>query len=680
VSVNRREFLRSSGAVVVYFSLSACESSVAPESSSSFDNRITINADGSVELFMGKVELGQGIGTALAQIAAEELGVAFDKIHLVTVDTDNSPDESYTFSSISIQQSGPKVREAAAKARGFLQQQSGVALPKASSVVGKSVQRIDIPGKVFGEACFIQDHRLDGMVHARVLRPPAERAEIKSIDGDPVLKMPGVLKLVRDGNFVGIIAEREGQARKAAAALKARIEWSLSEDLPETEEVYDWLKQAESRTEEVAAKGSVAIPASEPSVHRATYRRPYQAHASISPSAAVAQFIDSKLTVWSHAQGMYPLRSAIAFTTGLVEEDVRCVHLEASGCYGHNGADDAACDAAALAMKLPGRPVRLQWERSDEFLWEPLGPAMQIEAQAVLDDSGRISNWQYDLWSCPHASRPRSNESAGHMIYAQHKANPLPDPPPFSIPQPSGGSDRNSVPIYAIDNMQVNKHFVTDIPIRGSSLRGLGAYGNVFAIESFMDELAISSAADPFEFRERHLQDPRALAVLSRLKDEVRWNERPEAATGIGWGLAFARFKNLSSYIGLVMQLEVESQTKAIRLIRATAVCDAGLVVNPDGLKAQIEGGIVQSSSWTLKEQVRFSKRQRESRDWNSYPIMRFDEVPEVDVILVDRPEEKSLGVGETAQGPTAAAIANAIFHATGRRLRQLPFTSDRFD
>jgi len=266
------------------------------------------------------------------------------------------------------------------------------------------------------------------------------------------------------------------------------------------------------------------------------------------------------------------------------------------------------------------------------------------------------------------------------MIYAQHKANPLPDPPPFSIPQPSGGSDRNSVPIYAIDNMQVNKHFVTDIPIRGSSLRGLGAYGNVFAIESFMDELAISSAADPFEFRERHLQDPRALAVLSRLKDEVRWNERPEAATGIGWGLAFARFKNLSSYLGLVMQLEVESQTKAIRLIRATAVCDAGLVVNPDGLKAQIEGGIVQSSSWTLKEQVRFSKRQRESRDWSSYPIMRFDEVPEVDVILIDRPDEKSLGVGETAQGPTAAAIANAIFHATGKRLRQLPFTSDRFD
>jgi CO/xanthine dehydrogenase Mo-binding subunit len=352
--------------------------------------------------------------------------------------------------------------------------------------------------------------------------------------------------------------------------------------------------------------------------------------------------------------------------------------MEASGCYGHNGADDAACDAAALAVHLPGRPVRLQWERSDEFLWEPLGPAMQIEAQAVLDESGRISNWQYDLWSCPHASRPRSDESAGHLIYAQHKANPLPDPPPYSIPQPSGGSDRNSVPLYDIENLRVNKHFVTDIPVRGSSLRGLGAYGNVFAIESFMDELAEKSEADSFEFRQRHLTDERALAVLQRLEKLVRWEERPRAGTGIGWGLAFARFKNLSSYLGIVMQLKVDAETNTIELTKATAVCDAGLVVNPDGLKAQIEGGIIQSASWTLKEQVQFSSKSRETRDWNDYPILRFDEVPDVDVVLIDRPDQKPLGVGETAQGPTAAAIANAVFHATGKRLRTLPLTPDK--
>ena len=235
------------------------------------------------------------------------------------------------------------------------------------------------------------------------------------------------------------------------------------------------------------------------------------------------------------------------------------------------------------------------------------------------------------------------------------------------------------MPFYDIENLQVNKHFVTDIPIRGSSLRGLGAYGNIFAIESFMDELAESSDTDPFDFRERHLTDERALAVLLRLRKAVRWDDRPQAGTGVGWGLAFARFKNLSSYLGIVMQLQVDAETNTIKLSKATAVCDAGLVVNPDGLKAQIEGGIIQSSSWTLKEQVRTSHRSRESRDWSSYPILRFDEVPDVEVILINRPEEKSLGVGETAQGPTAAAIANAIYHATGQRLRKLPFTPDRF-
>ena len=679
MSVSRREFIQSSGAVAVYFSLGGCNTADGPVSTETYDNRIIIYPDGTVELLMGKVELGQGIGTALAQIAADEIGVAFEKVGLVTVDTDFSPDESYTFSSISIQQSGPRVREAAAKAREYFRQVTGGESEVATKSVGKSMQRIDIPGKVFGDICFVQDHRMPDMVHARVIRPPAERAVIESMDSESVKGMPGVIAVVRDGNFVGVIAEREGQARKAAAALASQIQWSLPMDLPETDEIYDWLKNATSRTEEVASRGSVAISRTEATAHRATYQRPYQAHASISPSAAVALFVDSKLTVWSHAQGMYPLRSAIAFTLGLPVEDVRCVHMEASGCYGHNGADDAACDAAALAVHLPGRPVRLQWERSDEFLWEPLGPAMQIEVQAVLDQSGRISNWQYDLWSCPHASRPRSDQSAGHLIYAIHKADPLPDPPPYSIPQPSGGSDRNSVPLYDIENLQVNKHFVTETPVRGSSLRGLGAYGNVFAIESFMDELAEKSQVDSFVFRQRHLTDERALAVLQRLEKLVRWEERPRAGTGIGWGLAFARFKNLSSYLGIVMQLKVDAETNAIELIKATAVCDAGLVINPDGLKAQIEGGIIQSASWTLKEQVQFSNKSRETRDWNDYPILRFDEVPDVDVVLIDRPDQKPLGVGETAQGPTAAAIANAVFHATGKRLRALPLTPDKF-
>jgi CO/xanthine dehydrogenase Mo-binding subunit len=517
------------------------------------------------------------------------------------------------------------------------------------------------------------------MVHARVVRQPAERAEITSIEREAIERMPGVLKVVRDGNFLGVIAAREGQARAASRALAKNAKWKTANDLPESGTIYDWLKQANSRLEGVATKGSVDISSTD--VIRATYQRPHQAHASISPAAAVAFYDESGLTIWSHAQGMYPLREAIAHTLDLSVEEVRCIHREASGCYGHNGADDAACDSAVLAMSVPGTPVRLQWERADEFKWEPFGPAMQIEIQALLDEDGVVSDWQHDLWSCPHTSRPRGAESAGNLLYAQHKEDPLPIPPPRSIPQPSGGAprsipqpsggaDRNAIPLYDFENVQVNKHLVTDIPVRGSALRGLGAYGNVFAIESFMDELAHSNGADPFEFRLRHLSDERAVEVLRRLQAESDWSARPESGGGAGWGLGFARFKNLSSYLGVSGQ---------IALLKAIAVCDAGLVINPDGLKAQIEGGIVQSASWTLKEHVKISSSQIQTRDWSTYPILRFDEVPDVIVHLVDRRDQKSLGVGETAQGPTAAAIANAVFHATGHRLRQLPFTPDRF-
>ena len=715
--------MQSTGALAICFSFSACSDprTDTTDGSVQWGNRITVNSDGTVELHMGKVELGQGIGTALAQIAADELGVAFNRMRLISVDTDHSPDESYTFSSISIQQSGPRVRDAAARGRRHLLARAATELGTEAgklsvidglvmkgdestnldywqllgdsrellelreedapvftndyNAVGKPVPRIDIPGKIFGRDSYVQDFRPDGMVHARILRPPAERAVLISIEREAIELMPGVLKVVRDGNFLGVIAEREGQARAASRALAKNAKWKTPNDLPESSAIYEWLKLANSRLEEVATRGSVDVSSTD--VIRATYQRPHQAHASISPSAAVALFDGGRLTVWSHAQGMYPLREAIAHTLDMPVDKVRCIHKEASGCYGHNGADDAACDAAALAVQMPGRPVRLQWERADEFRWEPFGPAMQIEAQAVLSEDGVITNWQYDLWSCPHTSRPRGVESAGNLIYAQHKQDPLPIPPPRSIPQPSGGADRNANPLYDFENLQVNKHLVTDIPVRGSSLRGLGAYANVFAIESFMDELAHSNGADPFEFRIRHLSDERAVDVLRRLHEESDWSERPRSGGGTGWGLGFAQFKNLSSYLGIVMQLDVDETSGQIELIKAIAVCEAGLIVNPDGLRAQIEGGIVQSASWTLKEQVRMSSSQIETRDWSTYPILRFDEVPEVTVHLIDRRDQKSLGVGETAQGPTAAAIANAVFHATGRRLRRLPFTPD---
>jgi len=716
MTIGRREFLKSSGALAVVFSVGSTRGAT-DSGGLRLGNRITVSAHGTIELHMGKVELGQGIGTALAQIAAEELGIDFSRMRLSKVDTDYSPDESYTFSSISIQQSGPRVRDAAALGRKHLLEQAAKELGVSSSelsvvdgeivngesstdlnywkllsgsetelvleaqdeltyasdrkVVGQSVPRIDIPGKLFGRVSFIQDLRLPGMVHARVVRPPAPRAELLTVDEEPALALAGVRKIVRDGNFLAVIATREGQARTAAIKLARNAEWKIADDLPESRHMFDWLKQAESRTEEVLARTDSSV--SHGTTIHAAYQRPYQAHASISPSAAIALFKDGALTVWSHAQGMYPLREAIAHALELPLEQVRCIHMEASGCYGHNGADDAACDAAALALQLPDKPVRVQWERKDEFKWEPFGPAMHIEMQAELGKDGAVTRWQHDLWSCPHTSRPRGKETAGNLIFAQHKVEPLPIPPPRSIPQPSGGADRNAIPLYTFANVHVNKHLVTDVRLRGSSLRGLGAYGNVFAIESFMDELALQTDTDPLAFRLRHLDDERAIAVLQRLSDLSNWEARPSGGEGTGWGLAFAKFKNLASYFGIVMQLRVSKSKPEIQLLRAMAVCDAGLIVNPDGVRAQIEGGIVQSASWTLKEEVQIESSQIATRDWATYPILRFDEVPEIEIDLIDRPDQKSVGVGETAQGPTAAAIANAVFHATGRRMRRLP-------
>ena len=716
----RREFLQTTGALTVCFALPACSIDSGETQSGLLvaGNRLQVRADGTVHLIMGKVELGQGISTALAQMTAEELDVAFDRIQISTVDTDYSPDESYTFSSISIQQSGPPTRKAAAGARekllGIAADRLGKPLAALSvvdgavwangvdagvdywslighdnivfepadeqalkpvadySIVGQSIDRIDIPAKVFGAASFIQDIRLPDMVHARIVRPPAERAVLEKLDAAAAEAMPGVLKVVRDGNFVGVIAERESQARAAAAQLHSSVEWALPADMPNATEVFDWLKQAKATSELILDKSIQTFAPVTTETVSASYQRPYQAHAAISPSAAIASYDGENLLLYSHAQGMFPLREAVSHVLGIEPEKVRCVHHEAAGCYGHNGGDDASLDAAALAMQFPGRPVKLQWERLDEMTWEPYGSAMHIEVSAGVVENGDIHAWDYSLWSCPHSSRPRSPQTAGNMIYAQQKADSLALPPAQSIPQPNGGADRNALPLYAFLNARVHKNLVTDVPIRVSALRGLGAYANIFAIESFMDELAVRADRDPFEYRIKHLQDDRAIDLLNRLQEISNWSDRPQAGSGEGWGLGFARFKNRSSYVGVVMQVTVDD-AGAISLLRATAVCDAGLIVNPDGTKAQVEGSIIQSASWTLKEQIRFSNSRKQSVDWLSYPILRFDEVPEIEVELMPRNNLPSLGVGEAAQGPTAAAIANAVFHATGRRLRQLP-------
>jgi nicotinate dehydrogenase subunit B len=730
---SRREFLRDSGCLVLYFSLAPLstlaqdgESAALPESLAAnprLDSWIRIDAGGTVTLSPGKCELGQGIQTALAQIAAEELDVALARVRIATVDTTHSPNEGYTSGSQSVENSGAAMRAAAAEARAILldmaaaklgvdagqlgvqdgtftlagkvaqldywavvsdgllaRDATGAVPPKRRehyAVVGTSVPRIDIPPKAFGEPIYIQDMRLEGMLHARLVRGGDASARLTLLPGaEAVGAMPGVVKIVRNGSFLAVVAEREEQATAAAQKLGKLCRWEQSLSLPDPAGLGDWLRQLPADVSIVAQQGQPGAAGVERTIS-SSYSRPFQAHASISPSTAIAQRQGERLTVWTHAQGVYPLRGAIAAITGLSDENVQCIHAQASGCYGHNGADDAACDAALIAMELEGRPVRLQWTRADEFLGEPYGSAMSMQIEAGIDGSGRIVDWNFDVWTGTHSTRPGGAPGAGGFFAARQLANPLPLPPLKDVPMPRGGGERNAVPLYAFANHRISKHLVHDMPLRVSAMRALGAYANVFAIESFMEEVAEQLGEDPIDFRIRHLQDRRAIAVLEKLRELIAAaGLAAEQHTGVGIGMA--RYKNFGAYCAVAMRLRVDPASGQIRLERALCAVDAGMAVNPDGVINQIEGGVIQASSWTVREQVRFGPGGVESKDWRSYPILTFAETPSVEVALIDRPEEESLGAGEAAQGPAAAAIANAVARASGRRVRDLPLTPEK--
>jgi CO/xanthine dehydrogenase Mo-binding subunit len=420
----------------------------------------------------------------------------------------------------------------------------------------------------------------------------------------------------------------------------------------------------------------------------ATFTKPYSAHASIGPSCAVAQWTQGKLQVWCHSQGVFPLRGDLAKALRVNATDITVAHVEGSGCYGHNGADDVALDAALLARALPGVPVKLQWMHEDEFQWEPLGSPMTIALQATLgkDSSGslKIIDWHHELWSYAHSTRPYDPDGV-NLQAAWDMANPLPAGPSRNIAQPSGGSDRNAVPLYVFPQQKVTNHLLQSQPIRTSALRTLGAYANVFATESFMDELANMAGVDALAFRMNHLADPRAKAVLERVaamaKYQTSWGQAPRAAVGgvqKGRGMAFAKYKNLAVYCAVIVDVSVNLKSGALQVDSVFAAVDAGLVINPDGLKNQIEGGVIQSTSWTLFEQMNNDASSKTTRSWSDYPVLRFPQMPKVEVALINRPEERPLGVGEGAQGPTVAAIANAFANATGRRVRDLPMTTER--
>jgi nicotinate dehydrogenase subunit B len=690
---------------------------------------LRINPNGTVTVFTGKVELGQGIASALMQIAADELDVEYRRIEMVTADTSRTPDEGFTAGSQSIEQSGTAIRFACAEARHLLLAAASARLgveagaltvadgtigapggkhttywdvttdtmlrreatarlkPKTAGeykLIGQNLARRDIPPKFTGGAAYLQDLRLPGMVHARIGRPPVPGAELISLDAAALKAMPGVIEVVRDGSFVAVVCEREEEAINARLALRELAAWSRPELPPTLVDTFD-RPDPELQTQDSVVYEKTA-PSAPPAVRQieARYTRPFQLHASIGPSCAVAHSVEGKLTVWTHSQGVFALRSDIARALRLAPASVICIHMEGAGCYGHNGADDAAFDAALVARAVPGRPVRVQWMRDDEFMWEPFGSAMSMKVRAYLSAEGNIVDWRHELWSYPHARRPGGREGV-NLLAASYLAHPSQPTFPVDVPLPNGGSDRNAIPLYDIPNQRILKHFMPDAPLRTSSLRTLGAYANVFAIESLMDEAAAAAGAEPMDFRLRHLRDERARAVIEAAARLSGWRPgalgdggRGTGSTLRGRGIGFARYKNHACYCAVVAEVEVDRVSGRMRVTRAWSAVDAGLAINPDGIANQIEGGLIQSASWTLKEALKVDRSGIQTKGWLDYPILRFSEVPTVEVEVIQRPAETSLGVGEGAQGPTGAAIANAFAAATGRRLRDIPFTPER--
>lgn len=675
---------------------------------------LTPHPDGTFDLRVGKVELGQGIVTALAQIATQELGLRPGDVRPVAANTVASPDEGVTAGSLSATFSGAAVRRASAEAR-LLFSRAAAARADVSPdqvtfdagtfttpdgrtygygelvddvdlhveagdetldvtflPIGEttSMSRVDLPDKIFGRPRFIHDLTFDGMLHARVVRPPGMGAHLVEAPVDRVAGLPGVEQVIRDHDFLAVVATREGLADKAAAALASAASWTAAAELPDSTDLPAWIRSQEAETSPIRTDGATHGTGS--TTLSATYAKPFVAHGSIAPSCGIARFASGRLEIWSHSQGVYPLRAATALALELPVEDVVVQHVEGAGCYGHNSADDAAFDAALIATHVPGRHVRVQWSRADELSWEPFGPAMVGDVTATIGDDGTVSDWTYDAHGNGHTARPGYTPTHGLLADA-HRAG-VEQVPAAIDPAPARGygGARNAEPTYDFTRMDVTTHRLLTMPIRSSALRSLGAHLNVFALESFMDELADAAGQDPLDFRLAHLLDPRARDVLTLAAEASGWST--PTVEGIGRGISYSRYKNRGSYCAVVAEVEAE---ESVRVTRLTIAVDVGRVVNEDGVRNQIEGGAIQTTSWSLLEQVAFDRSRITSTDWEAYPILRFSDVPRVDVHLVSRPDEPSLGAGEATQGPVPGAIANAIHAAIGVRVRTLPFTPE---
>ncbi len=681
------------------------------------DRWIRFLPDRTVRVASGKVEIGQGIVTALGQIAAEELDLPYDRVVILSGDTDEGPDELYTSSSHSIEVGGRSIQlvcaEVRAKALGraalrlncspsdlsvadgrFLQNGAetgldywavageidltqsvtGATAPKPMTVyavVGREMPRLDLPAKVSGGAAFIHDALTPDTLHARVLRQPNRGAELVSLDEAAIRRTAkGDFEILRDANFVAFVGKEEGVVEAAAVAGMQHATWDKRRRLTPEMQEGAWLKGQPSEDRPFGAPASTSAPRD---LVQATFSRPYIAHASMAPSCAIAEYRAGHLTVHSHGQGMHPLRRNLAAALGLPIESITAKHLHGAGCYGHNGADDAAMDAAVIALRMPGRKIRLRWRREEEFGFEPVGPAMLITLHVDLDERGYPADWTTEIWSPTHVQRPGSG---GTLLAREALADPpAPAKPSDPLPERGGGATRNAIPLYDVPTHRILHHLTQNPPVRTSALRGLGALPNVFAIESMIDDLAARAGKDPLAYRLEILSDPRGRRLLQRLAECCGWAARGPSGTGKGLGLGFAKYKNRSAYAAVAAAVTVDEE---VRVDRVWCVADTGTIVNPDGARNQLEGGIVQAISWTLKEQVRFDAHGISSLDWESYPILRFSEVPEIEVDLVPGDGNPPLGIGECTCGPTAAALGNAVAHALGTRVHDMPFTRER--
>ena len=678
------------------------------------DTWIGFEDQGHVRVATGKVEIGQGVLTALAQIAAEELEIDPGRVRMLSGRTDAGPNEGLTAGSMSIETSGAALRTVASEVRALFLEEAGRRLscapatlslsdgrvlrdgretgldywrlkdgvdltgdatgtvpprsPLAYSVVGQVFPRIDLAQRLTA-APFVHDFAPPNLLHARVLRQPWPGAEIASAE----LMAEGV-SLVRIDNFLALAGDDEFVVDRAAKALGARLEWtggrpySVADALPQTLLGLPSEPRPADTAGELAERPAVGTVDGE-------YSRPYISHASIGVCCAVAELTDGVLTVWSHTQGPFPLRNALAGALGLEPAAVTVIHMPGAGSYGHNGADDVAFDAALVARALPGRPVRVLWSRADEIAAAPVGAAMLVRLSADVDAAGVPVRWTSRVWSGPHTRRPGLGPATNLLAAGAIAAYP-PDPDPDEIPFTGGGGAlRNAVAYYDLPKQDVVLNIVRRPPLRTSALRGLGATVNVLAIESFVDELALAAGADPLDYRLAMTSDPRAWRVMETAAAMGAFAERGAGGEGIGKGFAFARYKNRGGYLAAVAQVVVDRDVRATRLWLA---CDAGLIINPDGAINQIEGGAVQAVSWTLKEAMAAAPEGITSASWTDYPILRFSETPLIETALVGEATDPPLGLGEVSGGPVSAAVANAVAHAMGVRIRDLPITREK--